>query len=133
MRFLLDTCVVSDFVQGQQRTLDNIKSAAPQDLAASIITRMEISYGLLLNPFLARRARPITDDLFRALTILPFAEQAAEATAIVRANLKRRGRPIGAYDALIVGTALAHDLTLVTSNVREFQQVAGLRIEDWRS
>jgi tRNA(fMet)-specific endonuclease VapC len=94
---------------------------------------MEVSYGLLLNPSLARRAKPITDDLFRALTILPFGEQDAEATAIVRANLKRRGRPIAAYDALIAGPALAHDLTLVTSNFREFQQIAGLRIEDWRS
>lgn len=60
-------------------------------------------------------------------------EGAAEATAKARAILKRRGRPIGAYDILIAGTALAHDLTVVTANFREFRQVEGLRVEDWRS
>lgn len=58
---------------------------------------------------------------------------AAEATAKARANLKQRGQPIGAYDVLVAGTALAHELILVTSNVREFRRVEGLRIEDWRS
>ncbi|MGO9603281.1 MAG: type II toxin-antitoxin system VapC family toxin [Candidatus Binataceae bacterium] len=133
MRFLLDTCVLSDFAQGQDQTLERIKAAAPEDLAASAITRMEIAYGLFLNPRIARRLGPVMDGLFRAIRVLPYDEETAEATAKARASLKRQGRPIGAYDILIAGTALAYDLTLVTSNVREFRQVEGLRIEDWRS
>jgi tRNA(fMet)-specific endonuclease VapC len=133
MRFLLDTCVLSDFAAGQPTTMERVRSAAPEDLAASVITRMEISYGLLLNPVRARRVQRPIDDLFDTITVLPYAEQDAEATAVIRASLKRRGRPIGAYDLLITGTALAHDLTLVTSNLREFEQIADLRIEDWRS
>ena len=73
------------------------------------------------------------DDLFKAIRILPYDRISADATAALRADLKRLGRPIGAYDALIAGTALAHGLILVTSNVREFKQVEALRIEDWRS
>jgi tRNA(fMet)-specific endonuclease VapC len=133
MRFLLDTCVVSDFAQGQPLVLARVKAAAPEDLAASAITEMEVAYGLLLNPKLAGRLKPVMDAFFGAIRVLPYDRAAAEATARARANLKQRGRPIGAYDVLIAGVALAHELILVTSNVREFRRVAGLRMEDWRS
>jgi tRNA(fMet)-specific endonuclease VapC len=133
MRFLLDTCVVSDFAQGQPQVLARVKAAAPEDLAASAITEMEVAYGLLLNPRLASRLKPVMDAFFGAIRVLPYESAAAEATARARANLKQRGRPIGAYDVLIAGIALAHELILVTSNVREFRRVEGLRIEDWRS
>jgi tRNA(fMet)-specific endonuclease VapC len=133
MRFLLDTCVVSDFAQGQPLVLARVKAAAPEDLAASAITEMEVAYGLLLNPRLASRLKPVMDAFFGAIRVLPYDRAAAEATARARANLKQRGRPIGAYDILIAGSALAQELILVTSNVREFRRVEGLRIEDWRS
>jgi len=94
---------------------------------------MEISYGLMLNPNLARRLAPLMDAFFGAIRILPYDHAAAEATAAPRAQLRRRGQPIGAYDILIAGTALANDLILVTSNLREFNRVEGLRVEDWRS
>jgi tRNA(fMet)-specific endonuclease VapC len=132
MRYLLDTCAVSDFAQGLPRILARIKATAPDELAASALTEMEVAYGLLLNPRLARRLQPVMDALFGSIRILPYDRKAAEETAKARIKLKRRGRPIGAYDVLIAGTALAHQLTLVTSNVREFEQVEGLRVEDWR-
>ncbi len=133
MRYLVDTCVVSDFAQGQPETLAHVKAAAPEDLAASALTEMEVAYGLLLNPRLARRLKPVMDAFFGAIRVLPYDRKAAEATANARAGLKRRGQPIGAYDVLIAGTALAHELILVTSNVREFKQVERLRVEDWRA
>jgi tRNA(fMet)-specific endonuclease VapC len=133
MRFLLDTCAVSDFAQGQRQVLARIKAAAPEDLAASAITEMEVAYGLLANPKLARRLKPVMDAFFGSIRVLPYDRDAAEETAKARTSLKKRGRPIGAYDVLIAGTALANELVLVTSNVREFNRVEGLRIEDWRS
>jgi tRNA(fMet)-specific endonuclease VapC len=61
VRFLLDTCVVSDFAQGRPEVLARIKAAAPDDLAASVVTEMEVAYGLLLNPRLAARLKPVMD------------------------------------------------------------------------
>nr|MDQ2997357.1 hypothetical protein [Chloroflexota bacterium] len=49
----------------------------------------------------------------------------------MRADLAVKGIPIGAHDLQIAAIALAHDLTLVTHNTREFSRVAGLRLEDW--
>ena len=63
--------------------------------------------------------------------ILPFDAEDARHAGEVRAALERAGTPIGGYDVLIAGQALARDLILVTHNMREFERVAGLRIEDW--
>jgi len=132
MRYLLDTCVLSDFARGEPSTQRHIREISPRELAISTITEMEIAYGLRLNPRLARGLKPVMDAFLGAATLLPYDSAAARATSEFRAALKRIGRPIGAYDALIAGIALAQDLILVTSNVREFERVAQLRIEDWR-
>ncbi|MEZ4591976.1 MAG: PIN domain-containing protein [Chloroflexota bacterium] len=55
----------------------------------------------------------------------------ARQAAQIRATLEKAGQPIGPYDLLIAGTALAHNHTLVTHNVKEFSRVAGLQLEDW--
>lgn len=65
------------------------------------------------------------------MPILPFDAADARAAAEVRADLKRKGTPIGPYDTLIAGQALARGLIVVTGNRREFERVAGLRVEDW--
>ncbi len=132
MTYLLDTCVVSDFVRGQPSTLARVKSTAPNLIAVSALTRMEISYGLVLNPERARNLAPVLEAFFSAIATLPFDEVDAQAAAAIRASLKSRGQPIGAYDVLIAGTAVARGLVVVTSNVGEFERVNALRVENWR-
>jgi len=70
--------------------------------------------------------------LLGAVSIFPYGLEDARATAMLRASLQKKGRPIGTYDVLIAGCALARGLVLVTSNEREFSRVGGLRIENWR-
>jgi tRNA(fMet)-specific endonuclease VapC len=62
---------------------------------------------------------------------LPFDDRAAEFYASIRATLETRGTPIGPNDLLIAAIARAHNLTLVTANIREFDRIEGLRIENW--
>lgn len=62
---------------------------------------------------------------------LPLDRAAAETAARVRSELERQGQPIGPYDLLIAGQALARGLTLVTNNRKEFQRVSGLSVESW--
>jgi tRNA(fMet)-specific endonuclease VapC len=61
MKYLLDTCTVSDFVKGEAGVLARIKSISPELLAVSVISRKEIEYGLLLNPARARKLAPVID------------------------------------------------------------------------
>ncbi len=132
MKYLLDTCTVSDFVKGQPGVLAHIKATSPKLIAVSALTRMEVDYGLALNPERAQQLTPVLDDFFSAIATLPFDTADAQASAAIRAALKRQGQPIGAYDVLIAGMGLARGLVVVTSNLGEFPRVAGLRAENWR-
>lgn len=132
MRYLLDTCVLSDFARGDTNTLDRVKATLPEHIAVSSITAMEVEFGLALDAQRARRLTPVMHALLEAIAVLPYDAADARATAALRAALQKKGRPIGAYDALIAGCALARGLMLVTSNEREFGRVSGLRIENWR-
>jgi tRNA(fMet)-specific endonuclease VapC len=133
MKYLLDTCVISDFVKGDSHTLNHIKQHSPTDIAVSAITLHEIQYGLALNPDRANKIRSIIHDFLAPIHKLPFAEQDAREAAIIRALLKQQGRTIGSYEILIAGTALNHKLILVSSNLKGFQRIGSLNLENWRS
>ena len=133
MRYLLDTCTVSDFVKGQPGVLARIKATSPKQIVVSSLTRMEIDYGLALDSERARKLAPMLEAFFSVVGTVPFDEADAQATAAIRAALKTKGQPIGAYDALIAGTGVARGLIVVTSNVGEFSRVSGLLVENWRN
>lgn len=132
MKYLLDTCTVSDFVKGHPRVLARLKATSPSLIAISSITRMEIEFGLALNAERARKLAPVLHSLFATIATLPFDEADALAAAGVRAALQKKGKPMNACDVLITGCGLAKGLVVVTSNVAEFRRVGGLQVEDWR-
>jgi tRNA(fMet)-specific endonuclease VapC len=133
MGYLLDTCVVSDFVKGEESTLKKLKSISPADIFISSLTVMELKYGLAINPQRAVKIQPLIETFLNSITILTFGSKEAEQSAEIRSILKISGSPIGAYDVLIAATAITHNHIVVTSNVREFQRVPNLQIENWRS
>lgn len=65
------------------------------------------------------------------IEVLQFGVEEARLSALIRAKLERKGTPIGAYDVLIAGTALAHQGILITNNTKEFSRVPKLKIENW--
>ena len=132
MKYLLDTCTVSDFVKGQPNVLARVKATPPNLIAVSALTRMEVDYGLALNAQRARKLAPVLDAFFSVIATLPFDEADGRAAAAIRAARKNQGKPIGAYDVLIAGTGLARGLAVVTSNVGEFRRVSRLQVENWR-
>ena len=132
MTYLLDTCTVSDFARGERNTLRYIKLMTPSDVFISVITLMEINYGMLLNPERTAKIRLVIEDFLDAITILPLTETEANEAAKIRTILKAQGTPIGAYDLLIAATAKVNYLTVVTSNVKEFERVPELNVVNWR-
>jgi tRNA(fMet)-specific endonuclease VapC len=132
MKYLLDTCTVSDFVKGQPGVLARIKATQPQLIAISTVTRFEIEFGLQLNPDRAKILAPVMDAFLSSITILPFEDADAKAAGAIRAALQKQGQPVGAYDVLIAGCGLARGLVVVTANLGEFQRIGGLQVENWR-
>lgn len=133
MKYLLDTCVISDFIKGDKNTLNKIKNSFPDDLAISCITYMEIHYGLHLNPKRSQQIKKILNNLFESINIIPFFKEDAEQAAKIRSVLKQQSNLIGSYDILLAGTAISNQLILVSSNLKEFLRVKDLKIENWRS
>ena len=128
MRFLLDTNAVIALLNGKPRLHARLRAHAPAEVGLSAIVMHELFFG-------AFRSARVETNLARVeglrLEVVAFDTEDARASGAVRAALAASGWPIGAYDVLIAGQALARELTLVTHNTREFGRVEGLRVEDW--
>ncbi len=101
MGYLLDTCVISDFVKGEENTLKRIKLISPTEIFVLSLTVMEVKYGLAINPQRAVKIQSTIEILLDSITILSFDSKEAEQAAQIRSFLKLAGSPIGAYDVLI--------------------------------
>ena len=135
MKYLFDTCTVSDFVKGHQNTIQKTKACAPTEIGLSTVTIMEIESGILRlgDTKRAKDIKKITDEVILAVNKLNFDTETALKAALINSTLYNMGEPIGAYDILIAATALNHNLILVTSNTKEFKKIPELQIENWRT
>ena len=95
------------------------------------MTRYELRYGAALHP----RSEEIWQKVVQEILPLPLWLAIDEPTALAAGKLcgelRRAGKPIEVQDAFLAATALAHDLVLVTRNVRHFDNVRGLTVENW--
>jgi len=97
----------------------------------SAIAVFELWYGVAKSAHREANAQRLSLLLGAPIDVIPFDSSDAQAAGEIRGALERIGRPIGPYDTLIAGQALARDLILVTANQREFGRIKGLRWEDW--
>ncbi|MEY3545988.1 MAG: hypothetical protein RLZZ313_349 [Verrucomicrobiota bacterium] len=130
MKFLLDTCAVSDYLRGVDSVVQRIQKVRPSDVAISAVTVMELRYGA------TRRQSPkltaSVDAFLSGISVLTFDAEAAERAGVVRAKMETKGLSIALADCQIAGTALAYDLTLVTHD-KDLMRVPDLKVVDWRS
>ncbi|HEX8514336.1 MAG TPA: PIN domain-containing protein [Allosphingosinicella sp.] len=128
MRFLLDSNIfIQAMVKGDRHLKRQMRIHLSQ-IALSTIVQYELYSGSRQS---RRRREQIEGIEELALRLLPFDSADAQAAGEIRAELKRKGTPIGPYDLLIAGQARARGLTVVTRNVGEFRRVEGLAVEEW--
>lgn len=136
MAFLLDTNAFSRFVSGRNPKLSERVFQYRRDCLLSAVTWYELEYGRLRSPDPVRTGTRLALLRTYFSDVQPFGEREAERAGWVRAHLatlKPNAQPIGPYDVLLAGHALALGATLVTHNVREFSRVPGLAVEDWET
>jgi len=135
MSFLLDSnaCIAiinkKATVQFETSLNDAIRSGA--GLGVPSIVVHELWFGVAKSGRVQVNRHNLIQFLQAPFEVLDFDEQDAETAGEIRAQLARQGTPIGPYDVLIAGQALARGLTLVTANTREFSRVNGLSLVDW--
>lgn len=135
MKFLLDTCVVSEFTKPQPNEKLNtwLDATAEAALHLSVVTVGEVQQGITRLPPSIRRQRLqgwLDDDLsvrFRS-RILVIDAPVCSAWGRLRADSAAQGRVLPVIDSLIAATALHHRMVLVTRNERDFEQIPGLEI-----
>jgi tRNA(fMet)-specific endonuclease VapC len=128
--YALDTNSVIYFFKGLGNIAGRLLETPPREIALPSVVLYELEVGLAKSENPARRRNQL-EELLSVVELLPFGKTEARASAKLRSDLERQGTPIGPIDLLIAGTALSHGAVLVTRNVREFERVAGLTVEDW--
>ncbi|ACK67883.1 PilT protein domain protein [Rippkaea orientalis PCC 8801] len=131
MIYLLDTncCIV--YLNGRNLILKSrLESHLDSEIAVCSVVKAELFYGSQKS---VNTAKSIAKQkmFLRRFISLPFDDNSAEIYAPIRADLERKGTPIGAYDLQIAAIALANNLTLVTHNISEFGRIDRLLYEDW--
>ncbi len=131
MKYLLDTNICIFAIKRKPvAVLERLQEQSPDALAISSITLAELRYGA------DKSARPqqnhaTLDAFLTNISVVDFDARAADQYGIVRAELERRGTPIGSLDMMIAAHALSIGITLVTANSSEFSRVPMLVVEDW--
>jgi tRNA(fMet)-specific endonuclease VapC len=97
----------------------------------SSVVAFELWYGIAKSARIEMNTQRLGMLLSSSILALPFDNEDSRAAGSIRAALEAADKPIGAYDYLIAGQALARQLTLVTANVSEFSRVKGLSWQDW--
>lgn len=129
--YLLDTnAIIALLTQRSDRLLARIRALQPGQIGLSAVVVHELYFGAYKSQKIDFNLETIR-RLLADLVVLELDREDARAAGEIRAALARKGTPIGPYDVLIAGQAVARKLTLVTNNTAEFSRVDTLRLEDW--
>ena len=131
MRYMLDTNICIYAIKHKpEKVIRELKRHDPSDVCISSVTYAELVHGIEKSAFVERN-RLALSMLLANIEILDFDVYAADCYGKIRADLEKKGTPIGPLDTMIAGHALSLGYTVVTNNVREFQRVSDLLIENW--
>lgn len=129
MKYLLDTNVLISLFKNRHGIREAILRTGRNQCAISTLTIGELLVGAYKgNDIRQRYEVEKTKELFSTLHV---SEAVIDIYAKTRANLESSGIRLDSIDLLIASTALYHDLTIVTHNVKHFERIRGLKVEDW--
>ena len=128
--FLLDTNTVVDYFRGRGKIAAHLLVLPPSEVALPAVVAYEVWVGVLGSQNAQRRQLQL-ERFLSVVAVVPFDAKVARRAAQLRHALEGRGEGIGPMDTLIAATALAHNATLVTRNVKEFARVQGLAVSNW--
>jgi len=130
LKYLLDTNIAIYVMKRRpMEVLERFNRHAGQ-LCLSVISQAELIHGAEKSSIPEQNFRTLEDFCSR-LTLLDYGQKAAAHYGEIRTDLERKGTPIGVNDLHIAGHARSEGLTLVTNNLKEFERVEGLRLENW--
>ena len=129
--YLLDTNICIYIIKKKPvDVLKTLKTKSKKDIYVSSITIAELEYGVAKSQFPEKNKIALIEFL-SIFNILPFDDIDAVEFGMIKTDLEKKGKIIGPMDLLIAGQAKSKKLILVTNNIKEFERVDGLKLENW--
>ncbi|MCK5801624.1 MAG: type II toxin-antitoxin system VapC family toxin [Lentisphaeria bacterium] len=134
MGILIDTSILINFERADTDVQAYIEGREEEEAFLSVISASELLHGVHRAPSSRTKARRLAfvEGVLAALPILEIDLEIARSHAWLWADLARSGTMIGVHDSWLAATCIAHGLRLATGNLREFERVSGLDIEEWK-
>ena len=130
LKYMLDTNIVIYVIKRRPIELLEIFNRHVGQMCISSITLAELLHGVEKSAMPDHNLLQVEDFISR-LEVLTYGSKAAAHYGEIRADLERKGMPIGINDIHIAGHARSEGLTLVSNNLREFRRVEALRLINW--
>ena len=131
MKYMLDTNICIYAIKHKpEKVFKKLQKTDPSDVCISSITYAELVYGVEKSAAVEKN-RLALSMMLSNIELKDFDADAADSYGLVRADLERKGTPIGPLDMMIAGHAKALGCTVVTNNEKEFARVKGLKIANW--
>lgn len=130
LKYMLDTNIVIYVIKRRPVEVLEVFNAHAGQMCISSITLAELLHGVEKSSMITKNLRKVEDFVSR-LEVLPYENTAASHYGDIRTNLEKKGAVIGVNDLHIAAHARSEGLILVSNNVREFERVEGLRLENW--
>ena len=131
MRYMLDTNICIYVIKTKpEKVFQKLQTIHPEDVCISSVTYAELVHGVEKS-IAVEKNRLALSMLLANMEILDFDAVAANCYGKIRADLEKKGTPIGPLDMMIAGHAQSLGYTIVTNYVKQFSRVAALKIENW--
>ena len=130
LKYMLDTNIVIYVIKKRPVSALEVFNLHSGLLCVSSITYAELLHGVEKSAKPKHNLRQVEDFISR-LEVLDYNCKAAAHYGDIRADLERKGKIIGVNDLHIAGHARSEGMILVTNNLREFERVDGLRLDNW--
>ena len=130
--YLLDTNILIHFLKGNSIIKENMSRAGLEKLAICEVSLAELYYGAYYSQR-PQKNLAIVDKIRHCLPVLSLEEEATRFFGKIKSTLRRQGNLIEDFDILLAAVALAHELILVTNNIKHFDRIEELRLENWLS
>jgi tRNA(fMet)-specific endonuclease VapC len=129
MKYLLDFNICIHFLRGKYNIIEKLNEVGIDNCAISEITLAELVFGAEKsdNP---KKNHKLIEKFIGQLSILPIFD-AIQTYGKEKARLQSEGKMISDFDLLIGCTSIENDLIMVTENIKEFDRIKGIKIENW--
>jgi predicted nucleic acid-binding protein len=133
MAVLIDASIMIEAERGRLELESHVSRHADDEWFLSVVTASELLHGVYRarRPDVRAKRSAFVEGILEHFPLLPIDLACARAHAYLWAELRHAGMVIGPHDLWLAATCVAHGLTMVTANIREFERVPGLAIENW--